>query len=203
MKHRFLGGEDCITAPIPPGALCDDRRPEPRDFSGFYYASPELRCHDGVTSKPFVKKINVEHDYQTIDVEQEAVTIRQAMEELKRQQEERQAMITVMQTRFELDQRGYHPDTDPAFSPTRMDNMREQHRRDMPPPRMTSSRDMPLRTSSYVRAERPKKPLGPPPGFEPFRPPPGYEDFKREEFRNFRTTSSQVKNEAYTDFYPL
>ena len=93
-------------------------------------------------------------------------------------------MITVMQTRFELDQRGYHPSTDPSFSPTRMGNMHEQHRRDMPPPRMTSSRDMPLRTSSYVRAaERPKRPLGPPPGFEPFRPPPGYEDFTPEEFQ--------------------
>ena len=57
-------------------------------------------------------------------------------------------MITVMQTRFELDQREYHPDTDPAFSPNRT------HRRDMTP-----------RTSSYVRAaERPKRPLGPPPG---------------------------------------
>ena len=85
MYHRrFLGGEeDRITAPIPPGALCDDRRPEPRDFSGFYYASPELRCHDGVTSKPFVKKISVEHDYQTIGVEQQAVAIKQAMEEHK------------------------------------------------------------------------------------------------------------------------
>ena len=83
--HRFLGDgeEDRITAPIPPRALVDDRRPEPRDFSGFYYASPELRCHDGVTSKPFVKKISVEHDYQTIDVEQQAVAIRQAMEEQK------------------------------------------------------------------------------------------------------------------------
>ena len=81
---RFLGGEeDRITAPIPPGALCDDRRPEPRNFSGFYYASPELRRHDGVTSRPFVDNINVEHDYQTIDVEQQAVAIRQAMEELK------------------------------------------------------------------------------------------------------------------------
>ena len=86
-------------------------------------------------------------------------------------------MITVMQqTRFELDPRGYHPDTNPAFSPNRMGNMHEHHRRDMSP-RMTSSRD-------FRRVERPKRPLGPPPGFEPpFRPPPGYEGYKREEYQ--------------------
>ena len=123
---------------------------------------------------------------------------------LQFQRHERQAMITVMQTRFELDQRGYHPDTDPAFSPTRMGNMHEQHRRDMPPPRMTSSRDMPLRTSSYVRAERPKRPLGPPPGFEPFRPPPGYEDFKREEFRKLSEFVDLLcSDQAYCPHLPL
>ena len=80
----FLGGEeDQITAPIPPRALVEDRRPEPRDFSRFYYASPELRRHDGVTSKPFVDKIRVEHDYETIGVEQQEVDLRRAMEEQK------------------------------------------------------------------------------------------------------------------------
>ena len=102
-------------------------------------------------------------------------------------------MITVMQTRFELDQREYHPDTDPSFSPTRMGNMHEQHRRDIP-----------LRTSSYVRAERPKRPLGPPPGFEPFRPPPGYEDFKREEFKRLSEFVDRLcSDEAYCPHLPL